>query len=152
MTRQRLSLMLVALVSLVALVGSAAWAAAKIDKVTVISGGQRHVFTVEVVDTDESRAQGLMFRRTLAPDAGMLFDYRQSVNASFWMKNTLIPLDMIFIRQDGTIANIRERAIPGDETPIPSAGPVRGVLEVNGGTVSRLGIKPGDKVENPIFK
>jgi uncharacterized membrane protein (UPF0127 family) len=120
--------------------------------VTVVtSDGKQHVFKVEVADTDTTRARGLMYRRQMAADAGMLFDYRFETETAFWMKNTLIPLDMIFIRADGTIANVAQRAVPLDETSIPSNGAVRGVLEVNGGTAARLGIKAGDKVLNPIF-
>jgi uncharacterized membrane protein (UPF0127 family) len=120
--------------------------------VTVVTAdGRQHVFKVDIADTDMTRARGLMYRRQMAADQGMLFDYKFETETAFWMKNTLIPLDMIFIRGNGTIANIAERAVPHDETGIPSAGAVRGVLEVNGGTAARLGIKPGDKVLNPIF-
>ncbi|WP_298725281.1 DUF192 domain-containing protein [uncultured Ferrovibrio sp.] len=112
-------------------------------------GPQR--FRVELADTDQSRARGMMFRTSMAPDAGMLFDFKEEQMASFWMRNTLIPLDMLFIKADGTILNIHQRAIPRDETGINSAGPVRAVLEVNGGTVARLGIKPGDRVQHAIF-
>lgn len=112
-------------------------------------GAQR--FKVELADTDESRARGMMFRTSMAPDAGMLFDFKQEQPASFWMRNTLIPLDMLFIKSDGVILNIHQRAIPRDETGISSAGPVQAVLELNGGTASRLGIRPGDRVEHPIF-
>jgi uncharacterized membrane protein (UPF0127 family) len=112
-------------------------------------GPQR--FKVELADTDVSRSRGMMFRTSMAPDAGMLFDFKQEQMASFWMRNTLLPLDMLFIKADGTILNIHQRAIPHDESGINSTGPVRAVLEVNGGTVSRLGIKPGDKVEHAIF-
>jgi len=108
-------------------------------------------FRVELADNDQSRARGLMFRTQMAPDAGMLFDFKQEGPASFWMRNTLLPLDMLFIRADGTIHHIHQRAIPHDETGIDSNGPVQAVLELNGGTVQRLGIKPGDKVEHPIF-
>jgi uncharacterized membrane protein (UPF0127 family) len=108
-------------------------------------------FRVELANTDASRSRGMMFRTQMAPDAGMLFDFFTEQPASFWMRNTLIPLDMIFIKADGTILNIHQRAIPHDETSINSAGPVRAVLEVNGGTASRLGIKPGDKVDHAIF-
>lgn len=108
-------------------------------------------FTVELADNDQTRSRGMMFRTSMAPDAGMLFDFRQEQMASFWMRNTLIPLDMVFIKADGTILNIHQRAIPRDETGINSAGPVRAVLELNGGTASRLGIKAGDKVEHAIF-
>ncbi|HLT78085.1 MAG TPA: DUF192 domain-containing protein [Ferrovibrio sp.] len=112
-------------------------------------GPQR--FRVELADNDVSRARGMMFRTSMAPDAGMLFDFKQEQMASFWMRNTLIPLDMLFIKADGTILNIHQRAIPRDETGINSAGPVRAVLELNGGTVSRLGIRPGDRVQHAIF-
>lgn len=112
-------------------------------------GPQR--FKVELADTDASRSRGMMFRTSMAPDAGMLFDFKQEQMASFWMRNTLLPLDMLFIRADGTILNIHQRAIPHDESGINSTGPVRAVLEVNGGTVSRLGIKAGDKVQHAIF-
>ncbi len=108
-------------------------------------------FRVELANTDASRSRGMMFRTQMAPDAGMLFDFFTEQPASFWMRNTLIPLDMIFIKADGTILNIHQRAIPHDETSVNSAGPVRAVLEVNGGTASRLGIKPGDKVDHAIF-
>jgi uncharacterized membrane protein (UPF0127 family) len=112
--------------------------------------GPQH-FTVELANTDDQRARGLMFRQSMAPDAGMLFDFGQEQMASFWMRNTLIPLDMLFIKADGTILNIHQRAIPHDETGIDSEGPVRAVLELNGGTVSRLGIKPGDRVRHAVF-
>ncbi|WP_341702000.1 DUF192 domain-containing protein [Ferrovibrio sp.] len=108
-------------------------------------------FRVELADTDATRSRGMMGRRSMLPDAGMLFDFGQELPATFWMKNTLIPLDMLFIRADGTILNIHQRAIPHDETGISSAGPVRGVLELNGGTASRLGIRPGDRVRHAIF-
>ncbi|MFN4310959.1 MAG: DUF192 domain-containing protein [Ferrovibrio sp.] len=121
------------------------------ELVIVTSGKGPQRFTVELADTDQSRARGMMFRTSMAPDAGMLFDFKQEQMASFWMRNTLIPLDMIFIRADGTILNIHQRAIPGDETGINSAGPVRAVLEINGGTASRLGIRPGDRVQHAIF-
>lgn len=112
-------------------------------------GPQR--FKVELADNDATRARGMMFRTTMAPDAGMLFDFKQEQIASFWMRNTLIPLDMVFIKADGTIQNIHQRAIPKDESGINSTGPVRAVLELNGGTASRLGIKAGDRVEHGIF-
>lgn len=112
-------------------------------------GPQR--FRVELADNDTSRSRGMMFRTSMAPDAGMLFDFKHEQMASFWMRNTLLPLDMLFIKADGTILNIHQRAIPRDETGINSAGPVRAVLEVNGGTTARLGIKAGDRVEHTIF-
>src|SRR3546814_10807210 len=80
-----------------------------------------------------------MFRQSMAPDAGMLFDFGQEQMASFWMRNTLIPLDMLFIKADGTLLNIHQRALPHDENGLNSDGPVRAVVELNGGTASRLG-------------
>lgn len=108
-----------------------------------------HAFTVEVVDTPESRAQGLMFRQSLADDVGMLFDFKESRPVSFWMRNTFIPLDMIFIRPDGSVANVHVNAIPHDPTGIPSDGPVQFVLEIAGGRSVEIGLKPGDRVEHP---
>ena len=115
-------------------------------RLTIANAQGDYVFIVEVVDTPESRAQGLMFRTSLAPDAGMLFDFKESRQVSFWMQNTMIPLDMLFIRHDGTIANIHVNAKPLDPTSIPSDGPVEFVLEIAGGRSVELGIKAGDTV------
>jgi len=90
---------------------------------------------------------GLMFRNKLAPDRGMIFPFETPRVASFWMRNTLIPLDMIFVRADGSIANIEANTVPYSEEPVTSAGPVAAVLEIPGGRSAELGIKPGDKVE-----
>jgi uncharacterized membrane protein (UPF0127 family) len=109
-------------------------------------------FTVEMAVSDRQQAQGLMFRRSMAPNAGMLFDYKRPTRITMWMKNTYIPLDMIFIGADGRINNIAQRTVPLSEATIPSRGRALAVLEVNGGTASRLGIKPGDRVIHPIFK
>jgi hypothetical protein len=116
------------------------------------SGGKRHHFTVEFADTDERRALGLMYRTQLAPDAGMLFDFKKDQDVAMWMRNTRIPLDMLFIARDGKVANIAQRAVPFSEATIPSSGPVRAVLEVNGGTAERLGLKAGDRVIHPLFR
>lgn len=122
------------------------------DTLSVVTGdGKVHEFAVELAVTAEERAFGLMFQDSLAPDAGMLFDYGRPRRVTMWMKNTLIPLDMLFIGADGRIRNIRERAVPHSLEPIPSDGRVRGVLELRGGTVDRLGIAPGDLVQHRIF-
>jgi uncharacterized membrane protein (UPF0127 family) len=121
------------------------------SELEVVTEGGRHEFTVELATTPAQMAQGLMYRRALAPDAGMLFDYGTTQPVSFWMRNTYIPLDMIFISDTGRVAAIHERAVPLSEQPIPSPVPVRAVLEVNGGTAARLGIKPGDRVIHRIF-
>ena len=107
-----------------------------------------HVFTVEVVDTPETRAQGLMYRQELADDAGMLFDFEAERPVSFWMQNTFIPLDMIFIGADGVVKNVHVNARPHDPTSIPSEGPVRFVLEIPGGRSQAIDLKAGDRVEH----
>lgn len=106
-------------------------------------------FNVEVVDTPEARAQGLMFRESLADDAGMLFDFEEVRPVSFWMQNTLIPLDMIFIAPDGTVETIHVNARPLDTTSISSQVPVQFVLEIPGGRSVEIGLEPGDRVEHP---
>lgn len=110
-----------------------------------------HVFSVEVVDNDADRAKGLMFRKELPEGKGMLFDFHNDQNVSFWMENTYIPLDMLFIRGDGHILNIVENTEPLSTRIIPSGGPVRLVLEVIAGTARKLGIAPGDKVASPLL-
>jgi uncharacterized protein len=118
---------------------------------TIITASGPHRFTVEVATTPAQMMQGLMFRQSLAPDAGMLFDYQTPSMASMWMKNTLIPLDMLFVDAKGHIVNIHERAVPGSLDAIAAAAPVRAVIELNGGTAARLAIRPGDRVVFPIF-
>src|SRR5690242_20403650 len=110
-----------------------------------------HVFSVEVVDNDADRAKGLMYRKELPEGRGMLFDFHRDQEVSFWMQNTYIPLDMIFIRGDGRILRIEENTEPLSTRLIPSRGAVRAVLEVIGGTSRKLGIAPGDQVASPIF-
>lgn len=125
--------------------------AAGLERVALFirSGGQTHRFAVEVARTQEQQATGLMHRQSLAPDAGMIFPYDPPRDASFWMKNTLIPLDMIFIRPDGTIARIEANTVPMSLDPVPSLEPVSAVLEIAGGRAAELGIQPGDRVEWP---
>jgi uncharacterized membrane protein (UPF0127 family) len=113
---------------------------------TIHSGGKQHRFTVEVARSPEEQAQGLMHRQSLAPDRGMIFPMEPPRPASFWMKNTLIPLDMVFIRPDGTISSIIEQTIPLSLEPNISTEPVGAVLEIAGGRAAELGLQPGDKV------
>jgi uncharacterized membrane protein (UPF0127 family) len=108
-------------------------------------------FSVEVASNAASQERGLMYRRSLAPNAGMLFDFHHPRTVTFWMRNTIIPLDMIFIRANGTISTIHANATPYSLTPIPSAEPIRAVLEINGGQSAKLGIQAGNRVHNPIF-
>ena len=120
-------------------------------ELTIVSATGPHKFTVEIATTPGQMQQGLMFRPSLPPDSGMLFDYGHPVPAMMWMKNTLIPLDMLFVDAQGRVVNIHERAVPGSLDTISAAGPVRATIELNGGTAARLGIKPGDRVLHPIF-
>jgi uncharacterized membrane protein (UPF0127 family) len=106
-------------------------------------------FTVELAADEAQRGQGLTFRRRVAADAGMLFLYPHEQVVTLWMKDTMVPLDMLFIGADGRIRNIQERAVPQSPSIIPSDGPVKAALELNAGTVDRLGIKPGDRVTGP---
>lgn len=139
-----------ALVLLASLAASAA-ESPKLDTVTIVSAGGPHSFTVEVMRTDDERERGLMFRKHLAADRGMLFDFSTAAPVMMWMKNTYIPLDMIFIASNGSVLSTRENAEPLSERVIPSGGAALGVLEVNAGTVARNGIKPGDPVRNALF-
>jgi uncharacterized membrane protein (UPF0127 family) len=115
------------------------------------AGGQSVTFTVEVARTEDEQHRGLMDRPSLAADAGMLFDFHATQPIAMWMKNTLIPLDMLFITEDGRIAGIAQRAIPNSTAIISSPVPVRAVLELNGGTCDRLHIAVGDRLIQPAF-
>jgi uncharacterized membrane protein (UPF0127 family) len=118
----------------------------------VVATAKREIkFEVELATNDTERARGLMYRKQLGPYEGMLFDFYQEMPVSFWMKNTLIPLDMVFIAADGTVKHVHANAVPLTIDPVPSRFPVRAVLEINGGSAALLGIKPGDKVRHPIF-
>jgi uncharacterized protein len=125
--------------------------AVDLQPLEIVSKTGVHTFAVEMALTPEEQAKGLMFRRELPEGQGMLFDFQHEQPATFWMKNTYVPLDMIFIRADGTILRIAENTVPLSEALVPSGGPVRAVLEVVAGTARRLGIAPGDRVAHPIF-
>ena len=114
-------------------------------------GGASFRFAIEVAETADQLHQGLMFRDAMADDAGMLFLLGSEDIASFWMRNTFLPLDMLFITRDGRIANIHRNAAPGSTAIISSTVPVVAVLEVNAGITGRLGIHAGDRVIHPAF-
>jgi uncharacterized membrane protein (UPF0127 family) len=114
---------------------------------TIKSGGKTHQFTVEVARTFEQQQTGMMNRASLAPDRGMIFPYDPPQSVAFWMKNTLIPLDLIFIAPGGKILRIEENAVPLSLDQIPSGGPIEAVLELAGGRSAELGLKPGDQVD-----
>ncbi len=121
----------------------------KTSELAILTGNGARKFTIELALTGPQMEQGLMFRRSLAPDAGMLFDFGRPINVTMWMKNTLIPLDMLFLDENGTIIDIHERAVPLSLDMIAANAPSRYVIELNGGTVERLGIKPGDRATSP---
>ena len=145
-----LRLLVVLLVGLMSL-AAPVWPAGQ-QTLEIASKTGVHVFAVEIADNDAERAKGLMYRKELPEGQGMLFDFHREQEVSFWMQNTYIPLDMVFIRADGRILRIAENTEPLSTRFIPSGGPVRAVLEVIGGTTRKLGIAPGDRVASPIFK
>ncbi len=125
--------------------------ATKTESLEIVTSRGRTRFTVELAITKAQQARGLMFRQSLAPDHGMLFPYNPPQVAAFWMRNTLISLDIVYIAPDGRVLSIARNAAPHDETPIPSGGVIGGVLEIPGGRAAQLGILPGDRVLHRIF-
>jgi uncharacterized membrane protein (UPF0127 family) len=121
------------------------------EELVVTTDAGQSVFQVEIADEPGERSMGLMHRRVMGDDEGMLFDLGSEQPASFWMRNTYISLDMLFIKADGTVESIAERTTPLSEKSIPSKGPVRYVLEINGGLSDALGIEPGDAVSGPAI-
>jgi uncharacterized protein len=115
--------------------------------IVVTATGARLPVAVELARSDEERTRGLMYRRELAPEAGMLFFFSENEERAFWMKNTLIPLDMVFIDDGGRVVGLVERAEPLTTSPRDPGVPSRYVLEVNGGWAARHGVRPGDRVE-----
>jgi uncharacterized membrane protein (UPF0127 family) len=151
--RRRLQFMLsvlavVACAMVVALQGSLA---VELQPLEIVSNTGVQTIAVELAVTPEEQARGLMFRRELPEGQGMLFDFQREQPATFWMKNTYVSLDMIFIRADGRILRIAENTVPLSEALVPSGGAVRAVLEVVAGTARKLGIAPGDRVAHSIF-
>jgi uncharacterized membrane protein (UPF0127 family) len=137
------------LIGLLAAAGSSR--AAEMQTLEIASKNGVHAFSVEIATNDAERERGLMFRKELPEGRGMLFDFAREQDVSMWMKNTYIPLDMLFIQSDGRISHIAENTEPLSERIISSGGPVRAVLEVIGGTARKLGIAPGDRVANALF-
>jgi uncharacterized protein len=115
-------------------------------QLTIQTSTGKHQFTVEVARTAEQQAQGLMFRQSLAPDRGMIFPYDAPTDVSFWMKNTLIPLDLVFVRPNGTVGRVAADAVPMSLDPIPSLEPISAVIEIAGGRGAELKIREGDMV------
>ena len=135
-----------------ALVASAAQAAGPVAPLVIDTAGGPHKFMVEWQQTEAERERGLMDRKSMPRDHGMLFDFRPNpVPVVFWMKDTYLPLDMIFIGADGRVVNVKHDAKPMDETMIPSNAPTLGVLEVDAGVAKAIGVEVGDKVEHAMF-
>jgi uncharacterized protein len=152
--RWMLSLLFVALAPgfVVAYAQTAPQPALPKEKLVIVShDGKEHVFNVEMAALPEQQATGLMFRPSVAPDGGMLFDWGAPRETKMWMKNTIAPLDMAFINADGTIRSIAENTVPQSLAEIDSRGPVRATLELAGGTTARLDIRVGDRVRQRIF-
>ena len=146
------ALPLVALLLLLAVDPSAPLRAAELQSLTVVTKTRTYDFMVEVALTEADQARGLMYRRELPMGFGMLFGFVREREVSFWMKNTYVSLDIIFIRSDGRIRRIAMSTKRLSERRIPSGGPVRGVLELIAGTAERLNIAPGDRVVHPLFR
>lgn len=132
-----------------ALWAAQAGAACRDDRVVLRGDWGSASFTVEIADDPGERGEGLMFRENLAMSAGMLFIFERPHEARFWMKNTLIPLDMIFVDPTGTVRHVHYRAVPGDTTTINGGDGILMVLEINGGLAERLGIGPGSQMQHP---
>jgi uncharacterized protein len=144
-----------AALSLVVLVALAAGGPARSDgleALQIVTATGTHDFEVEIAKDDASRARGLMDRRYMPADHGMLFEFDREAPEAFWMKDTYIPLDMIFISGAGVVTNIAANAEPLSERAIPSGPPCAAVLELNGGEAARIGLRVGDKVRHPFFK
>ncbi len=133
--------------------GNAPAGADPIKYVSIVkSNGQRYDFKIEIALTQEQQARGLMGRKDMDERSGMLFVFPKEEERAFWMKDTLIPLDMLFIRKDGTIHHLHENAQPLDLTSVPSNGPVIAAIELKGGASKKFGIQEGDKVHHPFFE
>ncbi|HEY1452773.1 MAG TPA: DUF192 domain-containing protein [Roseiarcus sp.] len=122
-----------------------------LEALQIVTATGAHDFQVEIARDDASRARGLMDRRFMPVDHGMLFEFDREAPEAFWMKDTYIPLDMIFISRAGVVTNIAANAEPLSERAIPSGPPCMAVLELNGGAAARIGLKLGDKVRHPFF-
>ncbi len=149
--RRRPMLAVASLILAIALTSGVAAKGLAVQSLDMVTARGVFHFKVEVADNDATREKGLMFRKSLAADRGMLFDFKVPRLVAFWMKNTLIPLDLLFIAADGHVVSIARDAVPLSELPIPSGGEVLGVLELRGGRAAEIGAQPGDTVRERIF-
>ena len=142
----------VALAAALLFSAAAARAESGLEPLEITTGSGAHAFQVEIAKDEPSREMGLMYRRFMPAERGMLFEFEHNEPVSFWMKNTYIKLDMIFIAPNGVVNRIAADAEPLTETVVPSGGPCIAVLELNGGEAARIGLMPGDKVKAAFFK
>lgn len=125
---------------------------AALQRLTFITSSGAHEFRVEIADTPGARSKGLMYRKSLPPDQGMLFAFRREEPIMMWMKNTYIPLDMIFVSSQGVVTKIEADTVPKSEAIISSGDPAYAVIELNAGVASKIGLKPGDEVRHSAFR
>ncbi len=142
---------LFAIATLLALLAGPVSARMRVERLWLVTGGQEKPIDVEMAEAPKEKEIGLMFRTELGDSQGMLFPYGAPQEVSMWMHNTYIPLDMVFIRADGTVHRIERRAEPLSDRVISSEGAVSAVLEMAGGATERLGLKPGDRIRHPLF-
>ena len=140
-----------ALLAFMAADARVACAEAPLEALSVDTATGPHRFKVEVMRTEPERERGLMFRKTMSRDHGMLFEYQTEQPVTFWMHNTYLPLDLIFIAKDGRVVNVAHDAKPMDDSLIPSAGAALGVLELDAGTAKAIDLKAGDRVHHKMF-
>ena len=126
-------------------------AAAALQALEFVTSTGQHKFKVEVADTPEERAKGLMFRKSMPQDQGMLFDFKTDMPVMMWMKNTYLPLDMVFVSRQGVVTRVAPDAVPMSEAIISSGGPVYAVIELNAGVAKQIGLTPGDTVRHHAF-
>ena len=122
-----------------------------IDRLLIITATGKHAFALEIAKTNEERAKGLMYRKSMPQDHGMLFIFHDERPISMWMKNTLIPLDMIFLSGEGIVTSIVQDTTPLSEEIITSDRPAQAVIEVNAGVTKKIALAPGDKIRHPLF-
>lgn len=141
----------ISFIAIVILTASTAFAQGEMAPLVIETDEGDHAFMVELADEPSEISRGLMERTEMAPDAGMIFDFGQPREANMWMKNTLLPLDMLFLESDGNIIAIARNTVPGSLRQINPGVPVKGVLELNAGRTEELGIEPGDTVRHAMF-
>ena len=145
-------LLAVAALVLGALLATPAALAEALQKLQIVTSSGAHDFEVELADTPAERAKGLMYRRSMPADHGMLFDFHQVTPVMMWMKNTYIPLDMVFVSREGVVTSVAADAVPMSEEIISSGQPAYAVIELNAGVAKKIGLAPGDEVRHPSFK